>query len=261
MEKQIRKDTDFNYAKKHTNWTNPDYVYLKNVKISEYDIRSAGLSVLKFKKVLKESELKDLENMDKHKRTVKEGLLQRSNPKIAETIVETLGDVRKAFAYLNDILPQNVISIKKDAMFLVNVTPQTTTIKDIFEFRKKSTYTSYLRIDKKEFYYSSSTAALDTKGFSSESIEKQKDFLLKDISGFLKSSEKLDAASLYRFLKTYRTKYLNRELPIETYRELDTGCFRLNGYLLREADEEMLEDLDISQNYTSYILPIINMML
>lgn len=257
----MKKDTDFNFAKKHTNWINPEYTYLKNVKIVEYDIKSAGLSVIKFTKILPADEIEKLESMDKHKRTVKEGLLQRDNPKIAEKIVNTLGDVRKAFAYLNDIYPPSVISIKKDAMFLVNMTPRVTVIKDIFEFRKKSTYTSYLRVDKKEFYYNSLLGTLDTKGFSEDSISKQSNYLLKDIKSLMKSSEKVDQVSLYKFLKNYRSKYLNRELPIETYRELDTGCFRVNDYLLEEVDSEMIDSIDISQNYISYILPIINMML
>lgn len=259
--RNVNQGDKFNYAKVHTNWTNPDYTYLRNVKITEYDIKSAGLSVIKFKKILPEDEIQKLEKMDKHKRTVKEGWLQRSNPAIANAIVDTLGNVRKAFVFLNNIPIGNVISIKKDALFLVNTNPTVTTIKDVFEFRKKSTYTSYLRLNKIEFYYSSLTDTLDIKGLSSDAINRQERYLLKDIKQILKSAEKLDSTSLYRFLKNYRSKYLNRLLDKEYYRELDSGRFRIGSYLLTEIDDEMLQEVDVSQNYIGYILPIINMLL
>ena len=35
-----------------TNYLNKDIQYLKNIQISEYDIKSAGFSVIKFQKLL-----------------------------------------------------------------------------------------------------------------------------------------------------------------------------------------------------------------
>ena len=127
-----------------TNYINPDFLYLKNVNITEWDIKSAGLSVLKFRKLLPKEELMQLEQMDKHSRTVKEGLLQKNHPEIAEEIINTLAKAREAFVLLNHITEEQILSIKKDAMFLINKTPETTVIKDAFTFRKQGVYTSLI---------------------------------------------------------------------------------------------------------------------
>ena len=77
----------------------------------------------------------------------------------------------------------------------------------------------------------------------------------------LKSGEKLDADRLYLMLKTYRSKYLNRQLDIETYRDLTSGRFHVGKYELESVSQDMINDIDISQNYLNYIVPLINKML
>lgn len=244
-----------------TNYINPDFLYLKNVNITEWDIKSAGLSVLKFRKLLPKEELVQLEQMDKHSRTVKEGLLQKNHPEIAEEIINTLAKAREAFVLLNHITEEQILSIKKDAMFLINKTPETTVIKDAFTFRKKGVYTSFIKLGKTEFYYNGGTNELDIKGLSKEAIELQSDYLLKDLQGFLRSSEKVSPDVLFSLLKNYRQKYLNLQLPLETYRELDSGKFRIDDYLADNINKDMLSEIDISQNYMNYILPLIQSLL
>lgn len=245
-----------------TNYLNDSYRYLKNVTITEYDIRSAGFSVLTYRKLLPADELEKLSKLDKHTRTVKEGLLQREHPKIAEEIVNTLSKVRQAFVLLNKIPDESILSIKKDAMFLINQTPQTLVIKDVFEWRKKGVYTSYLQLPgKKEFYYNGREDKLDVKGLSKEVVEKQNNFLLKDIKNFLRSGERVNQEMIFSLLKSYREKYLKRQLPLEVYRELDSGYFRVGDYQMESIDEDMKNEIDISQNYMNYILPLIQAML
>lgn len=246
---------------KKTNYLNKEIEYLKNVDIAEWDMHAAGFSVLKLKKLLSDKEIIEWENLDKHARTVKEGLLQKSNPAIAKIILDTLADARRAFVYLNDITPEQILAIKKDALFLINKTPKVSTIKT-FTFRKKGTYTSYLYINNKEFYYSSADNSLDIKGLSEESKELCKDYILRDISNILKASEQGSQESLFSYLKKYRRKYLNHELDINCYRSLDEdGLFRIKNYTLKNISEEMLQYIDISQNYVNYILPICNALL
>lgn len=245
---------------RNTNWKNTEYQYIKNVKITEWDIKSAGLSVIKFKKLLPDSEISKLENMSKTMRTIREGLFQKEFPFIAESIVKTLEDVRQAFVFLNNIYEEDVLSIKKDAIFVLNKIPNTTIIKDYFTFRPKGVYTSFILLNKNEFLLSTD-GSLEVKGISSESISFQKNFLLKDITYLLKMAEKVDKQQMFTILKNYRRKYLNIELPIETYRELDTGMFRVGEYLTNEIDSSLKSNMDISQNYMNYILPLISMLL
>ena len=245
-----------------TNYLNKDYQYLKNVNIVEWDIHSAGLSVLKFRKLLPEDELKELEGMEKHARTVREGWLQKEKPEVAKEIISTLSKVRQAFVIANHIYDREILTIKKDAIFLINKTPTMTIIKDVFEFRKKGTYSSYMLLnDNKEFYYNSFLDSLEIKGLTEEAKKKQSEFILKDIKKIIKSGEKLQPDMMYVLLKNYRDKYLNRKLPVETYRELDSGKFRIGNYMLEDVSEDLLSDIDISQNYMNYILPMINILI
>jgi len=240
----------------NTTYLNKDIKYIKNAEITEWDIHSAGLSVLKFKKLLPEKELEKLSNMEKHERTVREGYLQKENKNLSKEIIDTLSDIRKAFVTLNNIPANAILSIKKDALFLINLVPTITTIENYFVFRNKGTYTSYLNLNNNEFYYSSRTNELISKGFEKEALAKQEEYLIKDIKSFLRSGEKVKEDILFSMFKSYREKYLERKLPIETYRELTTGYFRINNYYFENADITMLNDIDITQNYMNYILPL-----
>lgn len=262
--RQLHPDKDVSKAietAKKTTYINSDYVYLKNVSITEWDIKSAGLSVLKFKNCLPQDELDRLSELDKHTRTIQEGLLQKNHKELSEIIINTLSQVRQYFVAVNSIKDDQILSIKKDAIFLVNKTPDKVLIKEYFNFRKKNTYTSYINFEKKEFYYDSYRDILDTKGLSKEAVEKQSDYLLKDIKKFLRSAERLDASNMFVLLSNYRLKYLNKELPLETYRELTTGKFRLGKYLAENVSDDMINDIDISQNYMNFILPMIQVMI
>ena len=262
--KQLHPDKDVSKAieiAKKTSYLNSDILYLKNTSIVEWDIKSAGLSVLKFKKCLPSDEIERLSNLDKHTRTVQEGLLQKNHKELSEIIINTLSQVRQYFIIINSIKEDQILSIKKDAVFLINKVPEKTLIKNYFNFRKKNTYTSYMLFDKKEFYYDSYNDILDIKGLPKEAVEKQQEYLIKDIKKFLRSAERLDTGSMFSLLANYRLKYLNRELPLETYRELNSGKFRLGKYLAENISEDMINDIDISQNYMNFILPMIQMII
>lgn len=255
--------TNFSYARK-TNWKNPYYKYIKNRRIVEWDIASAGLSVIKFNKLLPSDEISKLESMDKHSRTVREGLYQRENPLFAEKIVSTLEDVREKFVSINNIPEENVLSIKKDALFIIDKNPPISLIDNYFNFRKKNEYSSFIILNNVEFLLNTN-GYIETKGLSSESVLAQKNFLLKDIAYILKMAEKVDQNKLFTILENYRRKYLLRELPVETYAELDSGLFRLGDgkYMSKHIDlnSDMINTIDISQNYINYVLPLIQLLL
>lgn len=254
---------------KKTVYLNKEIVYLKNVPIVEYDIKSAGFSVVRYKELLGQDMIDELERMPKEERNIKIGLFQRQFPELSSIILETLSEVRQEFVIANEVTEDDILSIKKDAIFLIKKTPKITKFREYFEFRKKSSFTSYVMLNNIEFYYSSITGELIWKGLSDDSrIQKKRkplnienDVVLKDIRQILKQSEKLSQEALFSALKTYRNRYLEKKLPIGSYRNLNTGAFdvRMGNRLLEvdDVDESMLEYLDISQNYINYILPLI----
>jgi hypothetical protein len=238
-----------------TNYLNKEILYLKNTPIVEYDIKSAGFTTIKAKKLLPPEVIADLEKLNKTQRSIYIGKQILKYPKIGEELINTLIDVRKDFAVLNDINEDDVLSIKKDAVFLIKKSANRLNIGD-FEFRVQGVYTSYCYINGKEFYYSSKEDVLDIKGIPEEIKQKQENYLLKDIKKIIGMAEKLTSDQLFLFLKQYRSKYLNLKLDKEVYRDMETGKYSVHGYLLDDVDEETLKEIDISQNYISYLVPL-----
>jgi hypothetical protein len=243
-----------NIAEK-TNYLNKEIVYLKNTTISEYDIRSAGFTVIKFKKLLPPEEIAELEKIDKERRNILIGKRILSYPKISEEIINTLAEIRKNFVVLNQIHEDEILSIKKDALYLIKKIPTVLNL-DIFEFRAKEKYTSYCYVNNKEFYYSSMTNKLDVKGLSEEVRNLQENYLLKDIKKIMSMAEKLTPDQLFLILKQYRSKYLNRQLDKEAYRDMETGKYEVNGYYLDTISDDIVDNIDISQNYINYLVPL-----
>ena len=243
-----------------TNYLNKEIVYLKNTRISEYDIRSAGFTVIKSKRLLPQEELDMLDKMEKHERNVWIGKRILKYPKISEEIINTLAQVRKDFVVLNGIREDEILSIKKDAIFLIKKVPDTLKVGD-FEFRPKATYSSYLYVNQKEFYYSSGNDTMDVKGIPEEAKAQQEKFLLRDLRKILSMGEKLTADQMFTFLKQYRSKYLGRQLEHGTYRDLESGMFSVDGYAMDSVSQETLAGLDISQNYIKYLVPLFRALL
>ena len=239
-----------------SNYTNKNILYLKNVSITEYDLKSGGFNVIREFKLLPEDKIKLLETYEKDKRNIVIGKIQAKSSKLSKEMVEGFGKARTKFVELNRIPDENILSIKKDALFLINCNNIQGKVGEYLEFRMKNKYSSYMRLNNKEFYFSP-FEDLEVKGLSDECKEKQKDYLLKDINMFLNQNEKIPPEMLFNNLKKYRSNYLERKLPIETYRNLDTGVFNFGNFDLDDIDESFLTDLDISYNYINYVLPMI----
>jgi hypothetical protein len=243
-----------------TNYLNKEIVYLKNTRITEYDIRSAGFTVIKSKRLLPQEELEMLDKMEKHERNVWIGKRILKYPKISEEIINTLAQVRSDFVVMNRIREEDILSIKKDAIFLIKATPEFLKVGD-FEFRPKAAYSSYLYVNQKEFYYSSGNDTMDIKGVPEEAKAQQEKFLLRDIRKVLSMGEKLTSDQMFTFLKQYRSKYLGRQLEPGTYRDLESGMFSVDGYAMDSVSQETMSGLDISQNYIKYLVPLFRALL
>lgn len=246
------------------NFLNKDILYLKNVSITEWDMHSAVLSIMKQHKLIPENIAEELSKLPKLDRNIRIGKLQIGNDKLKDEINKLLKEYIRTFAKINKIDLGNILSIKKDALFIVNQYPTQTKFGEI-EFVAKHTYTSYIYLNKKEFYYNSLLNEIDVKGINDELIEKCHG-IISDIKSLLNKSESLPIEDFFKVIQKYRSDYLNRKLPIESYRSLATGLFKTNSR--REFEFDQLDDndenkkiLNISDNYIGYILPLIQQIL
>ena len=80
-----------------SNYTNKNILYLKNVSITEYDLKSGGFNVIREFKLLPEDKIKLLETYEKDKRNIVIGKIQAKSSKLSKEMVEGFGKARAKF--------------------------------------------------------------------------------------------------------------------------------------------------------------------
>ena len=251
-----------NLYEKH-NYTNKEIKFLVNTNIREYDMKAGGFSILKKKGCLSQSEIRYLESCPKLERNIYLGNKLKENKELVKIQMDGFKEARKLFFEANDLKEDSILSIKKDAIFIIKDIPKVTEIDDCINFRLANKYNSYYYLNENELYYTTKTNNIDLKGISDLKLELHKDYFLKDLSIIFSLAEKNNNAYLLKYLKKYRSKYLNGELDINCYRELNReSMFRLKQKL---ADNDVLidnidniDDIETSYNYINYIVPLIS---
>lgn len=130
-------------------YVNKDIECIIDTPIIEYDIKQAGYNLTKYYKLLPEDKIKELSSLSKENKRIKLGLFQRNNDVFKESLKKAFVNIRKEFFEANNIYPEEVISIKKDALFITRQL-QNTEFGNV-EFVKKNKYTSYYNLNKLEF--------------------------------------------------------------------------------------------------------------
>jgi len=256
----------FNFEKH--NYLNTSILNLKNVVIREYDMSDGGFSIIKAKQLLPESTIKYLSNLSKLDRHIQIGKISKHDKDLSKALLDGFTEARKKFIDKNNIDTSIILSVKKDAIYLVNKLAKVTEF-DGIKFSLKNQYSSYYYINGKEFYYSSWRNELDVKGLGKEVVASQKDYLLYTIKEIMRLNEKKDKCYMVKILKDVRKEYLNLELDFEYYREMNPE----NSFKLKESigenicgleslkDGRILDDINIVFNYINYIIPLIGLII
>jgi hypothetical protein len=257
--KIYRKEIDNTLYKKDNYTQDVDYVI--NSNIFEYDMRNAGFSLVKFYDLLPQYTIDDLETFSKDTINVKIGLLQIDNPKFSKRLVTAFSDMRKLFFEENSIKETQVLSVKKDAIFLVNKTCDKLRFKNV-EFALKNRYTSFHKFSRVELYYRNKSKILDIKGVGSK-ISLHEDYMVKFLKDIFNTLETSDNSRVITKIKKFVSDYKDRSLPIQYYRELNSdSMYSLfiddnNDKIIKSEETIKGFDIDISYNYVNYILPLI----
>ena len=164
-----------------------DISYLTNVFITEYDISKCNINVLFIKGFIDKKTYDYLYNSEKMVRQVYVGKLQKENPKIVKALKEGIIEAKKMLFEANNILDRDVLSIKNDAVFIINRQLNITKF-GLIEFVPKGIYTSFFKIHGLELYYYYNNITkeeyIEVKGISNKSLENHENYflqLLKDI--------------------------------------------------------------------------------
>lgn len=220
------------------NYLNKGIKYIKNAVITEYDMKNGGISILKHEGYLSDEDYNYLMNdLDKHQRNVEIGIWLKDQPEVSKGLMEGFREARRLFFEANNIQDSEVLTIKKDAIFLIDKFIDVEQVNEDYLFRKKNQYTSYINLSGKEFYYNLMEDIFDIKGFPEETLKRQENYLFK----FVKECLKLDAdgksEELFVKLLEFKNDYVTKNLPVEYYYDI-----LFNGYLFKYEDHNVMLD-------------------
>lgn len=242
-----------------------------NSSIVEWDIRRAGLNLLREYQLLPQEKIDSLCELEKREADIKIGKLQINDKVFSSSLEQAFTDIMNQFMEENDIDPDyDTLSIKKDACFIINRRIKKDSFGEFIRFIPKNEYHAYLRIQNFEFYFGKGER-IDIKGLCGDKARLMEIMSLHEngILNFLlnvvhiSESTGMNQKKLNQFLHSFVEMYKRRELDFEYYREFTPESkYRyqfLGGEMMTEnIDEQMFDKVNIEWNYKHLILPLIN---
>lgn len=256
-------------------YLNKNIDYITNRIIIEYDLKSANVSLCREYKLLPDDEIGIISDMKKDDRVKTIGKRMRKDKVFKEGLKKAFVDIRRRFFEANKIQDNQILSIKKDAIFCIGEVPITKF--GCCKFVEKNRYTSYMYInnpDRLELYYKPSKnpyeceGNIDVKGIDNDILIKHDSFMNHFFISLFKKMETEDIDNQYTFLKRFIDRYKSLQLEVGYYREYNkTSIIRLIHEEETYDDEIFIpyehkqEYIDIDYNFFNILLPIVRMML
>lgn len=197
---------------------NENIEYLIDSEIIEYDMSDAGFSLIKQFRLLPLEKIEELERIPKGRdRHIQVGMIQRDDKVFSERLKECFARMREAFITSNNLNDNNIIAVKKDAIFTSKICNKLK-----FEnvvFNPKNTYSSYIRfsdLNNLEIYYYNNN--IDIKGMGEIAYRKHRiymiDFIIKIIN-LLESKNNRVKREIISFIDEYLSGQLAQEYYLE----------------------------------------------
>lgn len=244
-----------------TNYLNKDIDYMIAQEIIEYDMKSAGYNLAKYFKLLPKETLDYLETLPKKPRQIALGVIQRDNKEFNKALSQAFKDGRKLFYDANGLDEDNILSVKKDAIFTTKVCHNTEFDNLIFDI--KNIYTSYYYFDKYEFYYNSK--GIDVKGIADDTLELHADYMLGVLFDYMMMNETAKRERTISFVKDFSHYYKNLLLETPYYREMNVDSM-YRTKLIHMGQQVALKDTDekdillTNYNFNTYLIPMIQIL-
>ena len=250
------------------NWLDTRVEKLVNKQIIEYDLKSANTSLCREYGLLPKDKIDKIDALPKEKRTKRIGVMMRDDKVFKDALVLAFKDIRRRFFEENNLSDEDVLAIKKDAIFVKGEVP----ITDFGDchFIPKNEYTSYLYLNRFELYYSErfGESRLDVKGMNDEDLKKHEDYMLFFIRKFFHVLQADTWKGSYQYLYRFISKYKKRELEVGFYREFShENVFKMIDEEETYDDEIFIpyedksEHVDISYNYFNILMPLVKMLI
>lgn len=215
------------YNPSKSTWLNPNIEYLFNDEITEYDIQDAGFSLIKQYRLLPDSKIRELSLLNKgFERHKAIGILQRDDKELSKRLSEKFSEVRTVFISANKIDDNDIISVKKDAIYTIG-TQNRLKFGNVI-FIPKNRYTSYIRfadIQNLEIYYSE--RGIDVKGIGENGINRHRLYMMEFLRNIISLIE-INSPRAKRYISEFIKKYKTGKIDQEYYLEFNNISRNLN---------------------------------
>ena len=246
-----------------SNYLNKSIKYIKNSRIVEYDIKSAGLNILYELKYIDDDVYDYISSMPKKERSIYIGKMLRRNPEMNIALNNGFKHAMEMFIRNNNIVDKDILSIKKDAIYIIDKNIDNLNIQGRLKFVKKKTYDTYINIMNKEHYINISDKILDSKGYTEPIKEHHGKYLLKFLYDIIEKDHLTnDSLKIMSDLAIFKHRLITYDLPIGYYKDIVN-----DKYLIEMAYTTlMIDNLDDyedkeSINYNTnlkFVLEVIN---
>ena len=202
-----------------------DIEYIINNNIYEYDMKDAGFNLSKYYNLLDTNTLTYLESLGKRERTIRIGVLMGNDRVFSKKLTLAFGQMRRIFMLRNNLKPSDILSIKKDAIYVVNNICEDLEFGNM-KFVMKNKYTSFHKFNYYELYFRNKYNQLDVKGIDDDKVQPHMDYFMKFLKDIFRSLENTDNSRVINKISQFASDYKSLSLNIEYYRnEIFTQIF------------------------------------
>ena len=197
-----------------------DIPYLIGTYIREYDISKANINVLYSKKKISKQQYEFLYSCPKLQREILVGKMRKEDPDLTQVLKEGIRKARNQLYLQNQLTEENILSVKNDAVFVIDRDLRQTQFGTI-RFVKKNTYTSFYKIYSMEFYYSSlEQEILDVKGMG-DSLQYHEQYFGDLLKFLFYEAERETPIKYIKTLSTCIRNYTELKYSFPYYREFN----------------------------------------
>ena len=225
------------WCSKSINFNGPfDHIF--GTIIKEYDIEKANISMLFFAGKIDQTTYNYLYNSDRMTRQITVGNMIAQDQEIFKTIQQGIYAAREKFFEITGLHSTSVISIKNDAIFVIDPYNSIPDVIEVFpnvRFRVKNRYTDYIRfVNRVELYYYLDTINqveyYDVKGIDDNKIGLHKDYMLDFICYIVSLIHTSSVMEAIQTINTFYQQYISMQSSLGYYRQFDVESrFRYKG--------------------------------
>lgn len=230
--------------------------------IREYDLTKANISTLYLKGAIDKPLYDRLSVASREERQITIGLMELRDRNIIRLKHEGIIEAKKMLFEANNIEDRDVLTIKNDAVFVINKVLKNTVFENGYiNFKLKNTFTDFVNLSGIEIYYGCDRI-LDTENIQTKGLGKNeclhRDFMIDFIVYIM---NEIDTGSIEVAIASFNSfflDYINGKLDIGYYREFNPASMYsiLNSpyKVFMVDDDEYTKTRVININYNMNIL-------